>query len=335
MATSNKAAVAHNNGDHGTKASKRGRRGRAQRLRCEHPGCGKSGHSIDRCWIAHPELRPHNVLKDSEKSSKDHLSGQQTAKHSPPTPFRFMDLPAEIRTPIYEAVHAQGSALTFRKHGTYPTETHVCWQDVPNLFLVSKKVYAETAYIRGTRNAFNGHMRFEIRPAGFDTQATHGPLLPCANKLTFFGYNSYNMFATTFDRRDWGGIGWFSNVREIHVEWSMLRYKYKPGSNNTYSKAWRHLWQPGTLKAFYNGEQDCDLSWYTPDERLKLNHLLWLLKQEGLHCKLFVTIMAQWLDNEQMPVFNQEIKYSLKRGGCNYVLYRRAYRAPRNSVPVY
>ncbi|KAI1615520.1 hypothetical protein EDD36DRAFT_190991 [Exophiala viscosa] len=335
MATSNNSLVVQTDGGQITNANRQGRRSRVRQLKCGHSSCGKHGHSTDQCWVAHPDLRPHKGDKEGGRLVRGHTSGQHTAKASSSTPFRFLDLPAEIRYRIYEAVHGHGHALIFKKHGLYPTEWHEGWKDMSNLYFVSKKVYAETAFIRETTNAFNGHMRVEIRPFGVNLYANDGALVREVTKMTFFGYNSYNMFATTFDRREWNEIGWFPNVKEIHVEWSMLQYKYKTGSNNTYSKGWRHLWQPGTMKAFYAGEQDYDLSWYTPFERLKLNHLLWLLKVRRYHCKLFVTIMQPWLDNDRKPVFIKEIKYSIGRGGLKSVLYRRAYHAPPYCAPAY
>lgn len=49
---------------------------------CEHPRCGKEGHHISRCWIAHPELAPGDLYKQrSQKRSRSPPANRNRGGH--------------------------------------------------------------------------------------------------------------------------------------------------------------------------------------------------------------------------------------------------------------
>ncbi|KAI1615521.1 hypothetical protein EDD36DRAFT_417024 [Exophiala viscosa] len=200
--------------------SRRTRRGQGHRVRCSHPGCGRYGHTSDRCWIAHPELRPENVRHAGEKAGRGHVLGDQTAKDVSPTPFRFLALPSEIQNRIFEEVYKQGHVLTIKKlMPPFGPTTLYHHMNLPKLHLASKKVYEDSSFAWET--ASNGHhlrvdfwLIHDIYPT-----PNNDHLRSKITKMTFFGYSLRDMHCTNFERIEWDNIETaFPNLEEIHVE---------------------------------------------------------------------------------------------------------------------
>ncbi|KAK4943686.1 hypothetical protein LTR10_016783 [Elasticomyces elasticus] len=333
MESPNSATMLQDDGGQGIELSTRQRRARRGQKRCSHPACGKYGHTIDRCWIVHPELRPGNV-RNCAKLTQGHVSGNHTARKTSPTHFRFLDLPLEIRNQIYDEVYEQGYPLTIKTQlleikPWSPAKTLHCRMDMPNLHLASKQVYQESGFFR--QKPFNGHLRFDWPIYELYSDPVWDALRSEVTELTFYECNNHRMWEPPFADYHWADVPTaFPNISEIHVEWTTFQDKYKPGSNSTYSKAWRSLWQPGAMQAFYDGEKDdCCCRVFHRNLKRLWNPNMW----NGRHCKFFVTTTLKWLDSKNKPVFVQSIKFMLLKGWCK-TLYRRAHRAPRNSAPV-
>lgn len=182
-----------------------------------------------------------------------------------------------------------------------------CSKRLSALHLVSKKISTDSAFAR--KNALSVHLHCEIWPENFEslyTDPDYEDLRPKVTKLTFSGYACHNMHRHTFEKLVWNGIGFaFPNVKEVHLEWMLTRFKYERGSKKRrYSKEWKELWQPGAMKAFHECEMVRDFS-DKPLDRLKLWYLDEVLNENGRHCKIILTVTMQWLDTYCNPVFHQ------------------------------
>ena len=181
-------------------------------------------------------------------------------------------------------------------------------KDLPKLHFTSKKVYKDSRF--AWEKSSNGHhLRVDFWPIhNIYPTPNNEDLRSKITKMTFFGYSPRDMHFTNFERTEWDhNETAFPNLNEIHVEWSVTRFKYERWSNKVCTQAWNEKEQPGSITTFLYREGDSyyQNDYHRPVPRLKLWYLFNRVNSGDRQCKIFVTSTLQWLDHKRKPVFFQ------------------------------
>ncbi|KAI1615996.1 hypothetical protein EDD37DRAFT_605292 [Exophiala viscosa] len=198
-----------------------------QQRKCS--SCGKLGHTKSHCWLAHPELRPKGG-KSARKDPRQLQSPEASSRTSLPfMPFRFLDLPGEIRNRIYDEVYGEPYAVTAKMAiSTLSLRSESDRYEVAmpcraKLHIVNKQIHQETSCAR-SRNSFNGRLRCDrgpILPLNFEPK--YEQFRSQVTKMTFFGFNNREMNGVNFPKGYWCGMEEaFPNLQEIHFEWTQV-----------------------------------------------------------------------------------------------------------------
>jgi len=202
-----------------------------QQRKCS--SCGKLGHTTSHCWLVHPELRPQDGKSQGGKSARKDPRPLQSPEVSSKAslqfmPFRFLDLPGEIRNRIYDEIYGVPYSVTAKMSVPNSRYEHDKYElDIPRrpeLHIVSKQIYRETTSAR-SRDSFDGHLRCELGPIlPLNSEPKYARFRDQVTKMTFFGFTSQAMAGVDFPTWYWCGMEEaFPNLQEIHLEWTRNR----------------------------------------------------------------------------------------------------------------
>ncbi|KIV78581.1 hypothetical protein PV11_06224 [Exophiala sideris] len=261
--------------------------------------CGKLGHSKSRCWGARPELHPQRggSARQVPQPNQGHEVSKSASKAS--MPFRFLDLPGEIRNRIYDEVYGGPYQATATMVTLPPRSDRDEFKlDIPyrpKLHIVSEQIYQETSSARG-RNSFDSHLRCQLGPIPpLHSGPKYAQFRSRVTKMTFFGFDNRLMHAVHFPVWVWVGMEQdFPNLQEIHFEWTKTHHRIDLGQfGNAYAQEWHDLLQEGVAQAFLDGQFDDKYDYVHPIDRLKVPFLVKHVNTSR-NWKTFFTTTLQW-----------------------------------------
>ncbi len=328
-------------------------RHRKQGKRCDHPLCGKYGHTVAECWKAHPELRPrgHHTARRAR-----HGDGRSTNKTdantaiamTAATSFRFLDLPPEIRNRIYVFAYGEGYTLDIgldrSKDYIRPEDPEYFYRKwfnmcaPSNLHLTNKKVHEESRFVAGWKadnsgvhlinhvcDSLGGNGFFYNHPFSYDEKYTQ--LCSKVTKITYPDWTVGKLWGEYFHPGNWDRMTTFPNLKEVHFIHSAQEQKYEEASKQ-YTPGARDLFQSGGVRAFLRGKKRINHNFRNGATRLKVWDLSTGLYKAKIKCKIFYTDCLEWCLEDGTPVF---VQVSLVRDLCGTLLTLLLRRSPRSS----
>ncbi len=326
----------------GTRGAHRGRR-----TKCNHPGCGKKGHSTSQCWNAHPELRPQASSSRGAREGRGIINNtwNTTNKHTwnalnhdtwdtierpctepsslPHVPFRFHDLPQELQYQIYEHVYAERYDLEVFMHRSFDKYDNpegdslsvhfTSLHGATDLSAVSRRVCVDSHAAR--MGAFTGHMRLVYdnshRSQAFDELCLEkwAPLRARVTDLEILKCTERTIGAV--NDNDWDDMpARFPQLKSLHFVYGGMAHQFEGTHSDNQTYEWSNMCQARHDDAFRAGRYD--RVFQLPVERLKLHHLAWAMELAGRSCEIFLTHRVDWLNNRYCSVRHQVSSFVLR-----------------------